>query len=410
MAAGLYVGQIALRDAPPLRLSGTGGELPEAFADNQALALRIWACAKPLGSDFADKLEVFIRQNPVLARALARSFLQAKKFECTKEDATVSDCGSPGIVIGDVAPDAALGDPCLNRALMRWALHKGGLGDVDVRALRDDLGPLLTARETETELPEDVLGLADKLAEPLRLALLTQAPPELAAKHIKGLSDASLVELYQRNSLAAAVLALDRTVHRELVLQALNDGALDTDARMMLLDHVVELSGDDATTALAELAESGHCQLSTLAALELARRGDKSYLPRHPKAAKATARALGIEICRLGFLPDAQAAQALFLEFLPPTGKVELVDDSTSEDEGRPRTCARSVPASCELPPIKGDVELRCNDNSCELQMQDWEITLSFARGKNQRLYLVRIARRDLSIYDTCQLWTSAQG
>jgi hypothetical protein len=198
------------------------------------------------------------------------------------------------------------------------------------------------------------------------------------------------------------VLALDRTVHRELVLQALNDGALDTDVRMTLLDHVVELSGDDATAALAELAESGHCQLSTLAALELARRGDKSYLPRRPKAAKATARALGIEICWLGFLPDAQAAQALFLEFLPPTGKVELVDDSTSEDEGRPQTCTRSAPASCELPPINGDVELRCNDNFCKLQMQDWEITLSFARGKNQRLYLVRIARRDLSIYDTC--------
>ena len=390
------------RQASSLRLSASGQEIPEAFADNETIALRTWTCTNPKGSDFEAKLEALQRTNLALTHALARSFLRLEKYDCTKEDESISDCGSPGIVVGDVAPDARMGDPCLTRSLMRWALRKGGLGDLDIKAVRPKLVPLLNLREPERDLPQDVLDLADKLTEPVRLSLLLEAPPELAAEHIKGLSDPSLIALYQEKHLDAAVLALDRKVHHELVLEALADYALTTETRRTLLDHVSTLSGDDVTQALTEVADSGHCALSTEAALELKRRGDASHLPCRPKKGKDSAQALAWEICRLGFLPDSREAQARFVEFLPPKGEVTLLDDSKAEDEGGRRTCTRSGSVPCELPPMEGDVGIVCDEKSCDLQMQDWEIRLTFARAKNKRLYLVGIARRDLSMYNTC--------
>ena len=63
------------RQASSLRLSASGQEIPEAFADNETIALRTWTCTNPKGSDFEAKLEALQRTNLALTHALAQKAL-----------------------------------------------------------------------------------------------------------------------------------------------------------------------------------------------------------------------------------------------------------------------------------------------------------------------------------------------
>jgi hypothetical protein len=362
-------------------------------SDDDALA--IWKKIAPTGSTVADKLEA-ITGTPGVTRSLARSILASGNFEC-KKVVEVGECGDDSVSWEELDPKADLDDPCLRRRLADWALTKGGLNEADVKAIADQLLPLLKLDRPEEDLPPHLLDLVDSMSTATRLRFLHAAPGELAEKHLDGLPEKALAELYREDHLDNAALGLDLEKSRALVLEALYDGKLGPVTRSTLLKKVDSLSGKDVAVALGKVADGAEdCELAMNAALALETRGDKSHLPRRRDADDQGI--LARKLCMLVHEPDSARQLAFYKEFLPPRGKVKISehidDDWADRDENGNRVDLSPEDQffTRKSATFNFDSDFGTKPG-LKVDTSDGYLELTFEAGKDAKLYLMEIHR-----------------
>lgn len=382
--------------------AGVVAKLVLAPPKDDAAAGEVWTKIAPTAGTLAEKLEAIPAQ-PGVTRPLARALLAQGNFEC-KKVVEVSECGDDSVSWAELDPKAGLDDPCLRRRLADWTLTKGGLTEADLAALGDAPLPLLGLPPPEDELPGHLLDLVDGMSTRTRLAYLHAAPPALAEQHTGGLPEPAAAELYEKDHLNAAALALDPKRHRALFFAALADDKLTVATRRSLLKTAAGLRGDDAERAVAGVADdAADCGLAMEAALASAARGDRTHLPHRTDGSDAE---LARALCMLVHDPDPARRLARYREFLPPRGRVtineELHDEFAERDEQGRRTDppipdehftrkdAERYPIEAELG--AGDAPT-CDGDACKVGTSDGWYGVVFAAGKDGHTYLSQIRR-----------------
>lgn len=278
-----------------------------------------------------------------------------------------------------------------------WALTKGNLNETDVKTLADQLIPLLSLAPPEEDLPAHLLDLIDSMSTATRLRFLHAAPNALAEKHLDGLPEKALAELYRDNHLDQAALGLDVAKDRALVLAALSDDKLEIATRSTLVKAAASLSGKDVATALAGVADGAEdCELAMQAALLLEARGDKSHLPRRRDADDD--QTLARKLCMLVHEPDSARQLAFYKEFLPPRGKVKVSEQLDNDFAERDADGNKIDESPADEFFTRKDATFNIDSDfgtrpGLKVETSDGYIEVSFAAGKDGKSYLKEIHR-----------------
>jgi hypothetical protein len=389
-------------------------EIAPPKTDEEAMA--IWRKLAPTGADYAEKL-ASIPSDPAVTRPLARVLLDGGAFACDKK-IEYDECGNEYSEWEPLDPGSTFDDACLRRRLAVWAIEDAGLTEEDAVEYTERLVDLVLLPRPEDELPQAVMTLVSDMKDPIRVRMIGAAANgervDLAEASLAGLSDASLIALYRRHHLDAAVkeLAADIDAHRALLLEAMADDALEVATRSDLVDAFDTRDGADIKGALARVAEDDDCALAMSAAVELAERGDSSYLPVKPDNTDAQAHARAL--CMLLHDPNGARAEAVWESFLPPVGGptvTEDVDDPYAEAAERyepdagagaaatpdaapeePERLTRATSSlSGSLDASFGETEPTCAGTTCQVDQPYGHFSVSFEVAEDGTMYISNV-------------------